>query len=139
MIRDQVVTKNDLKDIKVNDIFRFRWNYDKERFMPYHCFDGQLVAIEHYNDIVLGDTYWGFGKIDQYSHRFKLDEVLTKGELTFICNLDDVEDIIQHNIFYYEEKDIFNLSYQHQCYKKFAKLKNAVYCDDCLDIVNPDE
>ena len=72
-----------------NDVFDFRYKPEevKKRFEPYHCFDGTLV-VKKYSDgkIFLVDTYWGGGD----SRTFTPEKAIEQGELTFLCNLDEM-------------------------------------------------
>lgn len=110
--------------IKVNDVYSFRYKpeYLKEKQIsePYWCFDGQLIVIQRKYGLVLEDTYWSSD-----NKKFTLEEALKIGELTFKCNLDDVEKISKNDLKYYDEKDIIDLSYQHHCYDNYAKKKGA--------------
>lgn len=112
--------------IKAGDVFNFRYTDGKERFMPNHCFDGQLIAVETPRGLLLADTYWTFGKVHSDSGRvFNEQEAREQGELTFVCNLSEVEDI-KDGTHYYADKDVFDLSHQHGCYKKHVKRKGAL-------------
>lgn len=111
--------------IKANDVFHFQWNkkYYEEHRDPNWCFDGQLVARETPNkSLLLVDTYWCSGS-DNIS--FTPEEAEAKGTLTFVCNLDDVTDCHEDVTMYYDQKDWFNLSYQHGCYKRYVLKKGA--------------
>lgn len=118
-----------MEKIKENDIYRFSYSLEykdkAKHFDPYHCFDGQLVAKKdkETGEITLVDTYWSFGGND--SRYAKPKEWREKGTLTFFLNLDEVEKAEEWERMYYNEKDFYNLSYQHGCYKKFAKRKGA--------------
>jgi len=115
------------REIKENNVFDFSYKpaVAKDIFEPRHCFDGQLLACKQKNgEIVLIDTYWGYGW-DQYNTKFSIEKAKDKGKLTFKCNLDEVDEISQHQLKYYADDDIVNLSYQHSCYKKFALKKGA--------------
>lgn len=116
---------NDIQiELKVNDVYSFRYNEEeiKKRFEPYHCFDGQLVVKKrHGGDLYLVDTYWGSGD----NRTFTLEKALNEGTLTFKCNLDEVENIREHEFGYYDDSDLFNLSHQHGCYKHYTKRKGA--------------
>lgn len=96
----------------------------------HHCWDGQLVACTREDgSIYLADTYWA-SKYDKFQRGgdrkwFKIEDVEDKGSLKFICNLDDVEEIRKEEMAYYAEDDVFNLSYQHNCYGFFVKKKGA--------------
>ena len=75
-----------------NDVFNFRYKPEeaKKRFETYHCFDGTLVVKKYSNDkLYLVDTYWCGGD----NKTFTPDEAIEKGELTFLCNLDEMVDI----------------------------------------------
>lgn len=109
--------------IKLNDVYKFRYNeFELERSSRdlNWCFDGQLVVKEDNEGLYLEDTYWTTD-----SRRFTLEETLIKGTLEFVCNLDEVEECKEDPYNYYDDKDIFNLSYQHGCYKKIVVRKGA--------------
>lgn len=116
-----------------NDVFSFRYNEAelKARFSPHHCFDGQfIVKVNSKGEKYFVDTYWaskydGFTAYQDVKSR-TIDEALSQGELTFRCNLNDVEEIKEWEKEYYDDEDIFNLSYQHSCYSYFVKKKGAV-------------
>lgn len=110
-------------NLRVNDVYSFRYNEveGKKRFEPYHCFDGQLIVKERNGKLILEDTYWGYGD----NRTFTLEKALQEGTLTFKCNLDEVEEIKKHELIYYADEDLFNLSHQHNCYPKYAKRKGA--------------
>jgi hypothetical protein len=110
-------------EVKEHDVFRFSYNDEaaKKRFDPYHCFDGQLIALKHVDGIRLVDTYWS----DNTGGSFTIEEALSQGTLTFVCNLQDVEKANEDVGKYYDDTDWFNLSRQHGCYKEFAVRKGA--------------
>ena len=112
-------------EIKLNDIYIFRYNemYLEKIFMPDHCFDKQLVVKEKNGELYLEDTYWGFA--DSSNKKFTLEEILEKGTLTFICNLNSVVECREYDAQYYAGEDIFDLSYQHHCYQKYCIKKDA--------------
>lgn len=115
-------------DLREGDVFRFSYSteYRAKLFMPDHCFDGQLVALDYCESIILFDTYWLLGsKPCGDAMRFTQEEALARGELTFVCNLNDVEVIDTWFAQYYDDADVFDLSYQHQCYPYFAIRKGA--------------
>lgn len=110
-------------EIKLNDVYRFRYNeFELERSSRdlNWCFDGQLVVKKGNNGLYLEDTYW-----TSDNRCFTLEEALRKGVLEFVCNLDDVEECKEDPYNYYDDEDIFNLSYQHGCYKKIMVRKDA--------------
>lgn len=123
------MTANPLEQVKLGDIFRFHYSEEQaaKRHMPYHCFDGQLVAVEcERNGIILLDSYWlyqfqprGDGR------RFTVDQAQQEGELTFVCNLNEVEKVDKGTTQYFDDGDVFDLSYQHHCYPYFAIRKGA--------------
>lgn len=112
------------KDIKTGDVFSFRYNekYVNTHYSPYHCFDGQLIASVDDNggDIYLIDTYWTSG-----NKTFTLDKALKEGTLKFRFNIKDVVDCYESDKAYYKDTDIFDFSYQHGCYKRFVRKKDA--------------
>ena len=117
---------------RVNDVFSFRYNEEeaRKRFEPYHCFDGQFIVKQRENgELYLMDTYWA-SKYDGFRHRSDckwktIEDAQKQGELTFRCNLDEVEEIREHELQYYDDEDLFNLSYQHDCYEFYVKRKGA--------------
>lgn len=111
--------------LKLNDYYTFRYNEieTKRIFEPYHCFDGKLIVKEnHKKELILVDTYW----LSSDNRTFTLERALNEGTLEFVCNLDDIEEIKQYELIYYADEDLFNLSYQHGCYKRYAKRKGAL-------------
>jgi hypothetical protein len=109
---------------KLNDVYSFSYN---EEFRKNHsgdlywCFDGQLVVKRKAGDeLYLEDTYW----ISE-NRKFTLKEAQEKGNLTFKCNLDEVEELNEHNLCYYDDNDIIDLSYQHHCYTRYVLRKGA--------------
>lgn len=118
-----------MKAIKENDIFSFRYKSEEiERmgghWFANHCFDGHLIANRVDGKWSLTDTYWSFGKSSD-SRNWSLSEAIKKGTLSLICNLNDIEKIDKHLTQYYDDKDLFNLSYQHNCYEFYAIRKGA--------------
>ncbi len=113
-------------EIKLNDVYRFSYSqkYYDELSYPYWCFDGQLIVKQnHKGELYLVDTYLGFN--DSSNKSFTLEQALERGTLTFICNLDEVEKCNEYDTRYYADEDIFNLSYQRNCYKNYYKRKDA--------------
>jgi hypothetical protein len=112
-------------EIKLNDVYKFWYNeeWSKKIFDPSWCFDGQLIVKQdREGNLYLRDTYWGS---NSDSKSFTLEQALERGNLTFICNLNDVEPIKKYETDYYVDEDIFNLSTQHGCYMDFYKRKGA--------------
>lgn len=93
---------------KENDVFNFRYKPEeaKKRFEPYHCFDGTLI-VKKYSDgnIFLVDTYWSSGD----NRTFTPEKAIEQGELTFLCNLDEMVDIKEWETLYYDDADIVKL------------------------------
>lgn len=110
-------------EIKVNNVYNFKYNekWSKKVFDPYHCFDGQLIVRQGEEGLYLEDTYWSAGE----NRCFTLEEAIEKGDLTYVCNLDEVEKCKRTEFDYYDDKDCFNLSTQHNCYGKYYIRKNA--------------
>ena len=120
---EKKITKEQLNKIKEFDVFDFRWFPKKEQGWDSrtHCFDGQLVAKKYKEGgIKLVDTYWSSN-----SKYFTLDDVLQKGDLFYRCNLTELENVSSDCSDYYDQKDIFNLSYQSGCYVDWKKRKGA--------------
>lgn len=93
---------------KENDVFEFRYKpeEEKKRSEPYHCFDGTLVVKRNDNgEIYLVDTFWGGGK----NRAFTPEEAIEQGELTFLCNLEEMVDIEEHETLYYDDADIVKM------------------------------
>ncbi len=119
--------------VKENDVFDFRYKPEVEDKIneswggsSRHCFDGQLIAKKDYkNHWSFVDTYWSFGNGGDDSHSFSLKEIREQGKITFVCNLADIEEIQEYEQKYYDDKDIFNLSHQHGCYKFYAIKKGT--------------
>jgi hypothetical protein len=110
--------------IKENDVFSFSFNEAelKKRFEPYWCMDGRMIAKKmHDGSIMFYDTYWTHSPERYYTH----EKLLELGEMKFVCNLNDVEEIKEYDLKYYDDNDIINLSYQHGCYGKFAIKKGT--------------
>jgi hypothetical protein len=117
--------KGSKMELKLNDVYKFRYNEDyiKNNSYPYHCFDGQLIVKQKSDgSLYLEDTYWSCGD----NKWFTLEKALKQGTLEFICNLEDVEKCDRDDYKYYNEDDIFDLSYQSGCYARYRKKKGAV-------------
>lgn len=115
--------RSPMVDVREGDVFRFSYSEAerKRRFEPSHCFDGQLVAFKRAAGIRLVDTYWLHGLQDRHdSTCFTPDEAERFGTLTYVCNLNEVYNASESETNYFDDADVFNLSYQHQCYKNFV-------------------
>lgn len=130
-------------DIREGDIFSFSYSteYRAKLFEPHHCFDGQLVAAREGDGIVLVDTYWlyQFQPRGDSSRRFTESDARKKGELRLVCNLHDVNKIEKHDAQYYDDTDVFDLSYQHRCYPYFALRNGATRSKEKMRIVVRDK
>lgn len=107
-----------------NDVFNFRYKPDeaKKRFEPYHCFDGTLVVKNYSTGLHLVDTYWSGGD----SRTFTPDEAIEKGELTFLCNLDEMVDIKDYEVLYYDDDDIVKM-HIHAGYRSRFLIKKGAH------------
>ena len=111
-------------EIKNGDVYRFHWHPDPEPVQGrdrYWCFDGQLVAV----DGLLVDTFWRFGVRDTHSRTFTVEEACKAGELTYVCNVNDLEPAPHSAERWYDKADLFDLSHQHRCYGKLMLRKGA--------------
>lgn len=115
--------------IKPGDVFGlYLSEKEKQKFEPYWCFDCQLVAQKTTKgELVLVDTYWlhGFKNDGNHTKKFTLERAQELGKLKFKCNLNKVDFINKDQTKYYNKNDIFNLSYQHRSYSRFAIKKGA--------------
>jgi hypothetical protein len=113
--------------MREGDVFRFHysaqsWERAKHGFGDLNwCFDGQLF----YERGMLHDTYWGFRVHNDSGRRFTPAEAEAQGTLTFVCNLNDVRDVPEHQWIQYDEADRFDLRHQNGCYKRFVVKKGA--------------
>lgn len=107
-----------------NDVYNFRYKPDefKKRFEPYHCFDGILVVQKHNDKIYLVDTYWSTGD----NKIFTPEKAISEGELTFLCNLDEMMDIKSSETVYYDDADIVELNIHAGHRNRFLIKKDTV-------------
>lgn len=118
------------RSIKEGDIYKFRYNeqFMKGNFEPYHCFDGILTVKPSYEKgLILVDGYWSSD-----NRWFTLDKALSEGELTFICNVNEVEVIKEYESMYYNEKDIFRLPFHSGYHTVYYKRKGAEKCKETI-------
>ena len=115
--------------IREGDIFRFSYSDESraKKFEPYHCFDGQLLAVKEGDGIVLLDTYWLYQfQPSGDGRRFTEATAKEQGALTFVCNLAEVDKVhSESETQYFDAADVFDLSSQHRCYPYFAVRKGA--------------
>lgn len=102
-------------ELKENHVYHFYYHPLKEQGWDSrkHCFEGTLIAFKDGSEIKLRDTYWGIN--DNTGRILTLEEAITKGQLTFYCDLSQIEKIEESDINYYDDSDIFHLSSQHAC------------------------
>ena len=111
-------------ELKLNDVYKFRYNEEWDKKSDYWCFDGQLIVKQKSNgELYLEDTFYWDGN---GSKTFTLKQALERGEITLICNLDEVELCREYDLDYYDDKDYFDLSRQHRSYIEYYKKKEAV-------------
>lgn len=90
-------------ELRVNDIYKFRYksvphNIPYKLYVPYYGIVGVFRVTE---DLILED-YW-------HQNKHTLEELLEKGDLNFVCNLDDVREIEIEDFVYYNPRDIFTV------------------------------
>lgn len=80
-----------------------------------HCFEGFVIV----RNGKLCDTFWGLENSEARIVRAE------QGELTFLCNLDDVRRIRRYEAIHYDAADVFRISEQHGCTEHFFVRKDA--------------
>jgi len=113
-----------MKNLREKNVYKFYPNesYRNGRFEWKHCFDAQLIAYKGLDRWYFFDTYFGLRK-SSGSELFTLYDIRKFGKIKFICNLNDIIEIEEHEKKYYNSKDIFDLSHQHGSYKFYAIKK----------------
>mgnify|MGYP000300617530 CR=1 FL=1 len=117
--------------MKLNDVYRFSYSPEAREtmFETYHCFDGQLIVrARDDGSLFLHDTFWG----GSGGRTFTPEEARAKGELTFVCNLDGVEEIKDYEAPYYAEGDVFNLTSHHGHSKRWVRRRGALRSRDAI-------
>lgn len=96
--------KTETKEYKANDVFSFRYNAEelKKRFEPYHCFDGTLVVKDCNGETLLVDTYWSGAE----GKWLTIKQAQEQGDLAFLCNLDEMQEIKEYETVYYNDEDV---------------------------------
>lgn len=117
----QEIEVGEVTELREGDVFRFSYHEEVRAgmFMPYHCFDGQLVV----RNGRLCDTYWGFDSGEPRT--FTLAEALAQGLLRFVVNLGDVTEIREGDQFLYDEADVFDLTHHAGYRRRFMLRKGA--------------
>lgn len=116
------ITKLELGKFIEGDVFHFNWSPEtiKEMgAMVTHCFQGILMVLKNGDgELEFYDTYWGIGgKGGKYLSLDKLNKELSKGaHLTYYCNMNDLEQISEHETVYYDDEDLFDLASQNRCH-----------------------
>lgn len=136
-------------NIKENDVFNanYKKGFEKSQIELSWNLDCQLIARKDKDgDIVLfdsfGSAYYDFNDDGVYdfsfpsSKMFFVENALKRFDLTFKCNLSDIERINYGDRHYYNEGDVFDLSYHENLYclffikkgvkKSKEKLLNAI-------------
>ena len=111
-----------------SDVYKFRYSDEYLKNYKgigdlYHCFDGILIEKENSEGIVYWeDTYWSGSENRWFG---SMEDILSKGTIEFICNLDDVDDINEHEVKYYNEIDVVYLG-MHKGYRSKYLIKKGV-------------
>jgi hypothetical protein len=114
-------------ELKEGDVYRWRYTDEIIARRRGHVTSGTIYWCEDQQAIVrngtLYDTYWAGHRLSPCGdqHAKNLADV----ELEFVCNWNDIEYIEPHAVKNYDAADVFDLSYQHGCYKYFAIKKGA--------------
>jgi hypothetical protein len=106
-----------------NDVYRFRYSEEFKKNNPrdlYHCFDGILIERERNGVPYYEDTYWtSDNKIFA-----SMDYIESLGDVKFICNLDEMEEIDEWKSKYYNEEDVVFLGI-HKGYRSKYLIKKG--------------
>lgn len=102
-------------EFKVGDFYHCQ--YVKRTDMDQHAFEGLVGTYSKDGQILFYDTFWGIHAPSQYSKIFKLEDIGTTIELSFIANINDLQRITYDARLYYDDKDIIELHEQHACSK----------------------
>ena len=68
--------------------------------------------------------YLNNGNFEMFSQKMSFEDF--KDKWLSVQDLDEVEKCDKHHLDYYADEDLFDLSYQHGCYKAYYKRKGAV-------------
>jgi hypothetical protein len=107
-----------------NDVYRFRYSEEFIKQNPnrdlYHCFDGILIEKERNGVTYYEDTYWSSDNRTFNS----MDEIKTKGDIKFLCNLGEMEEINEWKSKYYNKEDVVFLGI-HKGYRAKYLIKKG--------------
>jgi hypothetical protein len=107
-----------------NDVYRFRYSEEFIKNNPnrdlYHCFDGILIERERNGVPYYEDTYW----ISDNRIFNSMEEMLNKGDIKLLCNLDEMEEIDEWRSKYYNEEDVVFLGI-HKGYRSKYLIKKG--------------
>jgi len=111
--------------MKEKDVYRFEYNDEiieraGGRHLAYWAFDGILIAKKKDDGLILVDT---FSLTD--STIMTVDEAEKKGKLTFLFNLNDVEEVRYYDHQYYDDNDVYILNMQHGYDTRYYIKKGA--------------
>lgn len=106
------------------DVYKFRYSEEFIKNNPnrdlYHCFDGILIERERNGVPYYEDTYWtSDNKIFA-----SMDYIESLGDVKFICNLDEMEEIDEWKSKYYNEEDVVFLGI-HKGYRSKYLIKKG--------------
>lgn len=107
-----------------NDVYRFRYSEEFIKNNPnrdlYHCFDGILIERERNGTPYYEDTYWTSDNRIFNS----MEEILNKGDVKLLCNLDEMEEIDEWRSKYYNKEDVVFLGI-HKGYRSKYLIKKG--------------
>lgn len=109
-------------EFREGDVYRFTYSQAEHEKANrgwsgalHHCFEGTVIV----RDGKLCDAFWG---MEASEPRIVRPE---QGELTFVCNLNDVRPIRSYEAIQYAEADVFRITEQHGYTKKYFVRKDA--------------
>lgn len=125
--------------LKVNDIFKVSYSEEYRKSHSgdlNHCFEGLARVAESHNGFILCDTFWGLW--DGSGRTFSEDQIGKDINITFYCNLDEIEQIAHYEADFFDEKDVFCITRQHGCMescKSFFKRRGAERSRDKMETI----